>query len=206
MMMTANEIIERVKNLMNEAEPDGAATTAIFADDTVMIEHYIAQCIAPAANALFAVAPIHKLPLSEGARFSEELNTGIITLPEKFMRLAALRLSSWERTVTETVPAGSVLHHAQQNPYLRAGKGKPVAVAAFRNGEAVIECYPCPLGSTLQQFSYVAEVSDGDPIIAGNALADAVCHLCASLVYNIFGNAAMSASMKEKALDLIPKA
>ena len=204
--MTVNELTERVKNLMNEAEPGEPGATAIFADDTVMIEHYINQCIAPAANAVFATAPIHKLPLSEGAVFSEENGTGIVVLPDKFMRLAALRLSTWERTVTDAVPAGSVLHHAQQNPYLRAGTAKPVAVTAVRNGEAVIECYPCPSGSTLQQFSYVAEVGDGDPIVAGHALTDAICHLCASLIYNIFGNTEMSASMKEKALELIPKA
>lgn len=204
--MESEEIIRRVKCLMNETDP-GEPDTVLLADEPLGVEQAIAECIADAANIVFAAAPVHLVPLTDGTplRITEKDGAGIIQLPGDFVRLASLRLSTWKRTLFSPVSPGSAPHREQNNSYLKAGTVKPVAVLTGSSGGARLECYPFTTGTTVQELFYSAKAAGAEDIPENSLLTPAVCYMCAALAYGIFGNAEAAGLMKATATELIPQ-
>lgn len=82
-----------------------------------------------------------------------------VRLPPDFLKLAEVRLISWERPVAEVYPGGHWLRRLQRVAWkgLRATKQRPLAFfAAGDDGEPVLELWPAKSGDYVAEGWYVA--------------------------------------------------
>lgn len=203
--MTLREIQDKVRVIMNEAGAD--EKLSLLSEDTVKLDDYITSCIPDAANFIMMVSPLRHLnPSSVSLEVEDMDGVGIISLPEDFLRLAAVKLNGWKRVVFTACTEGSEEYKVQSNPVTRSGVNKPCCALSYNRQGPVLECFP---SGTLSFFHYIRS-SESDP--TGDGLEQlkptlhlSVCYMCASLVYDIFEMPATSDRMKQVALDSIPK-
>lgn len=191
---------------MNEVSQDEGLH--LLSEDTVRLEEYIKGCIPEAVNMVVSAVPVSairpkkvELPL-----LTVEDGMGRIVLPADFLRLVAVRLVGWKRSVSVAYPFGSNEYHIQHNVYTRAGVNKPVCVFAFDSlGGRVLECFPATDGVEFLLYANITTAGAEEISTPSDDLFPAVCYMCASLVYDVFENPNTAERMKTIALGLIPK-
>lgn len=123
--MTRDEIKLRVLQCVDEVSEDGVANFGLDYPIDGFLDEAARQvlCMAPLevlAGAVvdFASSPV--MPLDDGS--------GIVALPEGFVRLKTFRMKGWKRPVTTAYPVGSPVYFRQFNRCMRGRCAKPVAI------------------------------------------------------------------------------
>ncbi len=82
---------------------------------------------------------------------------GLASLPDDFLILSGLRLSSWSRGVAEMLPAGHWLEGLQQAGCLgvRAGKERPLCFHHPGEGSGALLLYPAGEGDVVAEGWYM---------------------------------------------------
>ncbi len=131
--MTRDEIKLRVLQCVDEVSEDGVANFGLDYPIDVFLDEAARQvlCMAPLAAVEgavvdFAASPV--MPLDDGS--------GIVALPEGFVRLKTFRMKGWKRPVTTSYSVGSPVYFRQFNRCMRGGCAKPVVII---DGETL--CY-----------------------------------------------------------------
>lgn len=88
-----------------------------------------------------------------------------VTLPEDFLSLLSLRLSSWERPVREVLPPSNWLYRLQAMRWtgLRGCPSRPLAFFTTDNeGRPALELYSCEPNAlvSLEEFRYLSSAAD----------------------------------------------
>lgn len=116
--------------------------------DTLSLNDIVRSKIVEAVRRVETAAPVHLL--EEGHNFGDvvfwgERESGWVLLPDDFMRLIAFRMSDWERTVYEAIPADSPLYSKQSSRYkgIRGNPQKPVCALVNRPEGKALEFYSC---------------------------------------------------------------
>lgn len=202
--MTISDIVTKVRVILNEAGEE--ESLHLLSEDTVKLTQYIESVIPDAINLVITVSPISHINTTKG---SNTLINGdgcsVISLPTDFLRIAAIKLSNWKRSVSVVMPFGGDEYKKQHNVITRSGVNKPSCVFAYNTSGSIIECFP---SGSLEYFHYVKSASSESNKGLGlvkEELLPAICYMCASLVYNIFENPNTSERMKAIAIELIPK-
>lgn len=203
--MTLQGIKDKVRVIMNEAGKDESLT--LLSEDTVKLDDYIESCIPDAANIIMLSSPLKYLnATSASVTVNSTDGIGVISLPSDFLRLVAIKLKEWKRTVFFAFAEGSEEYKIQHNPATRSGINKPCCALSYDGNGPALECFP---SGSLSFFHYVKSV---EPDTTGSGLGQlkavlhpSVCYMCAGLVYDIFEMPDISEKMKSIALTMIPK-
>lgn len=208
--MTQDQIITKVRSIMNEAGAD--ETLSLLSEDTVKLDEYIKSCIPDAVNLVVINSPfrcVNKKAYTPAQIHNNGDGTGYVDLPTDYISLIAFKMTAWKKTVVKAAPANSLVYAAQCNPVTRAGKNKPVCVINYVSGDRVLEYYSIGISDTpaVSLFLYEAKYDStaGLNLEENDPIAIAVCYMCASLVYSIFENSNTAKEMKLNALSLIPQ-
>lgn len=202
--MKISDIISKVRVILNEAGEE--ESLHLLSEDTVKLTQYIESVIPDAINLVIIISPISHINTTKG---SNTLVNGdgcsVLSLPADFLRMAAIKLSNWKRSVSVVMPFNSEEYKIQHNVITRSGVNKPSCVFAYNSSGSIIECFP---SGSLEYFHYVKSAySENDKGLGliKDELFPSVCYMCASLVYNIFENSNSGDRMKAIAIELIPK-
>lgn len=211
-MVTENEIVSKVKAIMNEIGED--TNSSLLDEDTIKIDEYIKSCIGDALSLIILNSGIKSINPKKDTGTKANKNddgSGYIILPDDFVKLLAFKMNGWKRAVSVAYPLDSEEAKRQANIYTRGGENKPICLLSYSpEGEKILEYYS--LGSeadhTISLFVYEAaydsesgiNVSSSDPIFY------ALCYMAASLVYSIFENPNTAKEMQTIAINYINNA
>jgi hypothetical protein len=198
--MTEQEIISKTKAIMNEIGEE--ENLSLLSEDTVKIEEYIKSIIPDAVNIIIENCPNRCVNRKNPDKTT--INSGIITLPEDYVKLIALQLSNWKRMVSKTYPLDSEKYKQQTNQCTTAGVNKPVVIDYFNGGKPSLLCFPPE--NNISLFVYEAKYNSVDGLSGLNSndpVAISICYMCASLVYSIFENQNSAKQMSDISLGLL---
>ena len=196
--MNETEIISKVRAIMNEIGDEDSLT--LLSEDTVKLDEYIKSVIPDAVNIIIENCPNRCVNRKSP---TVSIANGSISLPSDFVRLVALQLTGWKRTVTKSYPIESEQYKTQTNEFTTAGVHSPVAISAYKSGPILL-CYPPESAVDFFIYESAYNSTDGLSLLsASDPVAISVCYMCASLVYMIFENSASSKNMRDQALDLL---
>ena len=207
--MSVDELLKRVRLVINEAEYDSEVT--LLSVDTRRIDDCI-KGLLPSA-----VSFIQKNKGSSGCRVNTKSVTpsslsvtdngsggGQIVLPNDFVELVSLQLEGWLSPVCRLHPNDSREAAWLQNTYTRAGACRPVGIAAFTSsGARCAMLFPLPggNGSKVRHFVYEAIFNAADGLNGyDSGMEDAVVYACASLLYTMFERYDAANAMLSQAL------
>lgn len=184
------DIIAKVKAYMDEV---GAIDGALLIDiDTEKpIDMLIAETLASGWRSFVLQCPLHLLPVTTfGTAIAAIAKVGFITIPENFIKVAVIKMTSWGHDLNDVYPTtgpGANLYAMQANEFTRGTPTRPIAF--IKSG--TIECYSGAAATEEVTFKYVADVLfdavSTEEIVAAN-IAHAFCYHVAGNVYDILGN------------------
>lgn len=140
-MVTKDEIISKVKAIMNEIGEE--TNSSLLDEDTIKIDQYIESCIGDALAMIVLKSAIPVNPKKgTSSPVKNDDGTGYIVLPDDFLKLIAFRMEGWKRTVSEAFPLESEQAKQQSNEYTRGGNNKPVCILSYSpEGKKTLEYY-----------------------------------------------------------------
>lgn len=126
--MTRAEIIEKVKQKLDEVQAyDAYATGGVSLIDKFLDE---------AAETVLNTVPLHLIPpndFSDQPQDARSDGTGLIQLPDDFLRLSSFQMAEWDRAVTKPISKDHPKYNMQKNTVLRGKPFKPVVVIGYYN-------------------------------------------------------------------------
>ena len=182
--------------------------------DTLTLEDIIESKIAVAARIVENGAPRHLL--EGGKTFGDSISwdssvgygSGIILLPDDFMRLISFQMSDWSRPCVEAITEDNPLYAAQRSrfPGVRGNPQNPVVVVSMQPAGAVLEFFSCTQGPTVyvKRATYLPIPKKEDGYIdLCPKLHRAVIYYAAHLVASATGDANGAAALLNNANELM---
>jgi hypothetical protein len=180
MAKTASNIVDRALTLIDEV-PTSFATAATT---ETSIRQQALQILPEVCRDLVKELPLElKKYLEESATMSLVVANGkgvkwkaVYSLPDDYWELVSIKLSVWEKNVTEYIFIDSESYGKQNNPFTRAGKQNPVVAinsgSAYGLSNSVIECFSINEGdaTTISKFTYIKFTNVPDDV--GNTWPD----------------------------------
>ena len=121
--MTREDIIKKVKNLIEEITP--------FDNDEVASESLIDELLNDSDTEIRRKLPIHLIRptiLDTSSIVNNGDGTGYINLPDDFLRLHSFKMSEWARSICEAISEANPKYNLQKSTITRGGTIKPVVV------------------------------------------------------------------------------
>lgn len=183
--------------------------------DTLSIEELIKSKIAPAARIVETAVPRHLLDSGKafggtiGWRGTVGVGSGVIQLPDDFMRLIVFQMSDWDRPVVDAADEGSEVAAMQRSRYsgIRGTTHKPVAIITPRPTGLTLEFFSSKGGAsvTLTRARYlpIPKIGASGGINLCPKLKDAIVHYCAYLTALAIGATEQAAGLKSTAEELM---
>lgn len=150
---------------------------------------YVDEQLPIAANEVLLSVPIHKLfptTLTSVTPTSNQDGTGVIELPDDYLRLALLQMKEWSVPVHIAISADHPLYKQQFNKYTRGHQNKPVVVYSNNGSKQYLEYYSVSNDHTVKTLSYIKKFSPNDNY--HDTVAELIALNCAKKVYEVFGN------------------
>lgn len=150
---------------------------------------YVDEQLPIAANEVLLSVPIHKLfptTLTSVTPTSNQDGTGVIELPDDYLRLALLQMTEWSVPVHIAISADHPLYKQQFNKYTRGHKNKPVVVYSNNGSKQYLEYYSVASNHTVKTLSYIKKFEIADEY--HDTVAELIALNCAKKVYEVFGN------------------
>ena len=206
--MTEQEIISKVRNIMNEEGTE--SSLSMLSEDTLKIDDYIKNAIADAVNIVDLNSTVRCVNMisGEGSTLTTtDGNGGTIALPDDYVALIALKIANWKKIVCKALPVSSEEYKCETNEYTRGGINNPIVFESYGSTGKVLEYFTPGSGISISVFKYEARYNstDGLNLVKDEPLAIAVCYMVASLVYSRFENPNTAKEMQTISLNLIPK-
>ena len=192
-MISENILVDKVRLLLNEAGDDGGVS--LISDDTLLLDRHIRGLLPEAV--LFVQMNKTQGTVNAKSTISAAMRVlpdgcAEIVLPDDYVRLVSLKLSTWSAPCSFTCLPGSRLESLQKNRYTRAGDSSPVCVETCNDSsESVLKAYPVSdrdVAVSIEHLVYEARYSPGEGISGDDdSLVSAVAYHCASLLCNVYG-------------------
>ena len=161
--------------------------------DTLTLDEIIKEKIPIAARIIENEAPHHLL--DKGKEFADTIGwrdevgkgSGVIKLPDNFLRLVSFQMSDWSYPVTVAITEESPLYAQQHSRYagLRGTPQKPIVAIVQHPTGLHLEFYSCRAGETvtLKKARYIAIPKiKNDSIELCEKLYNAIVHYTGYLV------------------------
>ena len=190
-MITIEELIKKVRYLINETEDDSGVS--LITDDTRSIDDTIVRLMPQAVSIVQKQRNgryVNVKSLNAGDISLGETPDGfrVIALPVDFADLVSVRLASWKTSCIGISSPDCV------ELYYRLGKNllplsfSPVCMMdVATDGAKVLKLFPGTAADTMVHFVYEAEFNASEGLnLCDERMADAVAYVCAALLYNVF--------------------
>ncbi len=214
-------MVYEVSDLMIEVRTAldmNTSSAALLAEDdvdTLSLDDIIRSKLARAARVVEESAPRHLLDygkvIGDTINWHGEIGkgSGMMKLPDDFMRLISFQMDDWERPVTEAVDEDSAEYRKQKSRYagIRGTPQRPVVAIVQRPTGQYLEFYSCVKGEDVKllrarYLPYPKIGADGGIEIC-EKLKDAVVHYTAYLTALTFGEQELAAAVKSIAEELM---
>lgn len=193
-MMKESELVEKVRQTINEADDDSAVTLLTpdrrsFDDN---IKRLLPRAVAFVQKNKQAMARVNVKAATPSAVpvVGSGDGAGYIVLPADFVSPVSLSVAGWKQPCTKFYSPRSHKALLQRGKDTRAGFFRPVCVEdVMPDGVRCVRLYPLPQGSAavVENFVYEATYNAADGLgICDAAMADAVVYECAALLYTMF--------------------
>lgn len=208
------DLIEEIKIALDQNA--SSATLATEGDiDTLTLDEIIRSKIEPAARIVETQAPRHLL--DSGKAFGGTIGwhgeigkgSGVIHLPDDFMRLVTFKMSDWERPVVEAIDETDPRYELQGSRYsgIRGNIQKPVVVITQQPVGQVLEFYSCIGGSsvTLSRARYIPypKIGADNGIEICEKLKKAVVHYATYMVAITTGDTELASALQAMTTELM---
>lgn len=156
---------------------------------------YVDEQLPIAANEVLLSAPIHKLyatAMSSPTSSQNTDGTGVVTLPQDFLRLHTLKMKEWSVPVHIAISVDHPLYRDQLNKYTRGHKDKPVVVlnrvtnSLPKVSYNLLTYYSVEEDHTVEQLWYIKKFEMTDEY--NDTVAELIALNCAKKIYEIYGN------------------
>lgn len=159
--------------------------------DSVNLVSVIKSCISEGYRMVSMLADVSMLEGKDGSSASLSIDTnlvGHITLPNDFLRLVNIRLSSWISARSSTIAEDSPAYRMQSNKWGCGNPSLPVVALVHRSSGRQLELYKASSDKdTLTAFTYVPFInSDAASVSISDQLADAFIYFVAGLTMTTF--------------------
>ncbi len=193
-MMKESELVEKVRQTINEADDDSAVTLLTpdrrsFDDN---IKRLLPRAVAFVQKNKQAMARVNVKAATPSAVpvVGSGDGAGYIVLPADFVSPVSLSIVGWKQPCTKFYSTRSHRALLQRGKDTRAGFFRPVCVEdVMPDGVRCVRLYPLPQGSAavVENFVYEATYNAAEGLgICDAAMADAVVYECAALLYTMF--------------------
>ena len=177
--MGHTEIVQKVRDILNEHVPDGAVSLDGITEDCVRLEDYIESAIPDAVVMLaqkgYRVNVCTDTPQINGAN--------AIILPDDFISLLSVKLDNWNKIITKITEVGTPEYIMAMNEFTTPKANTPMC---YKKGTLLI-CLPD--SDVLDLFEYNKNYDkEEDSLSADLKEATAVCYMTAALVLGMFGD------------------
>lgn len=205
MKISTEELKNLVKTDMEELSPQWESE--VLQTDAIGIERYIETKLPEAIRqVLLSVSPSMLEAVPFDAALLPQKNqdgSGIVPLPEDWMKMVSFKMKGWNRPVTEFLAEEDPLAIRQQNLFLRGGSLKPVCVIGHTpEGILSLFYYSLPAYVRVHEIEQALYLPCPKEVDGGydfpRRLMPEVCYVCAALVYDILGRPDMAAVMRER--------
>lgn len=190
-----DDLINDVRITLDENVPE--SSYLFESSDNLELDDIIRSKLVDAVRLVFEDAPLsHLEPTAYSATSAQETfadGSGLIVLPEDFLRLIGLKLETWSRAVHLIQAPSSSFDLMQHNKYVRGSHIKPVCVFGHNDaGERAIYYYTAGKDAegaydhAISYFHYIPipvieNDTDGETIAMPTLLRFAVVNYCAGL-------------------------
>lgn len=173
--------------------------------DTLSLDDIVRSKICEAVRRVESGAPVYLLEEGHSfdtAIFWEDKGSGMILLPDDFMRLIVFKMSDWERSVYEAISVADPTYQLQHSRYkgIRGNTQKPVCAIVNRAVGKALEFYSCNSEAAyVQQASYLPypTIDEDGGIDICERCYEAVVYMAASLVLTTYGETEKAKAMTE---------
>lgn len=190
-----DDLINDVRITIDENVPE--SSYLFETTDNLELDDIIRNKLIDAVRLVFEDAPLSQLePTNYDTSSAQETfsdGSGLIVLPEDFLRLVGLKLETWSRVVSSVHIPESATDLMQHNKYVRGSHIKPRCVFGHNtDGERAIYYYTAGKDSSgaydhsISHFHYIPipaieEGDNGETIAMPTLLRFAVVNYCAGL-------------------------
>lgn len=142
-----------------------------------------------------------KATLSTGPVVIGADKVGRVTLPDDFLRLKSVRLSSWSRAVSSLVSEDSAYYLMQKDAYACGTPERPVAAIVSEGDKIELELYKANTVTDTMSLYYIPMPTIEDNILGNkeiamdNVLEEPFVYVVASMVLNSYQEFELSAKM-----------
>lgn len=223
-MVYHEDLISRIRSIMQEREQSGDFSFELIADDRLRLDDYISDAIPLAVSKLQGVVRgvnVASLDKEESEFFFasvESASGSVITFgsmvngfdPSRYVGLYRLQLAGWGRAATEVHSEDSEVAKCQYNEYTRARADKPVVVEVKQapgietDARTFLYCYPKATDVKDVQVEVTYDASEGLRS-ASEKVAQAVAYTAAGIVYTQMRMADAAALMAAEADALLKR-
>lgn len=191
-MITTQELIKKVRCLINETD-DGATAVSLITDDIRSIDDTIKELLPQ------AVAIVQKQSKGKFVNVKSRVPANVVlreftgkgismVLPADFANLVSVKLKSWTTPCVEvSLPNSAVVLYKFGNA-VASVSSRPVCVEdILANGVRVLKLFPACSTDKLHHFVYEAQFNAAEGLNrCDDRMVDAVSYVCAALLYNVF--------------------
>lgn len=174
--MTHTEIVNKVKNILNEHGGDDAVS---IGTDRVLLEEYIESAI-PDAVIMLA---------QKGYRVNvvKSTSVGSKSCAPGFLSLVSVESATWNKIVTTLTEVGSPEYIMAMNEFTAPGKNTPICYKTVDEGQSVILHFMPDVVPDKTEVIFNTKYN-GETLNAEPKEATAVCYMTAALVLGMFGD------------------
>jgi hypothetical protein len=212
MRYTTNEIVERVRVLLDHARESGELF-ALDDADALSIDAIIRSKIVPASRQTLLLAPIDMIdtgkPLPGRLSWPDApgIGMGLLRLPDDYLRLLSIMLSDWKRPasiITEDDP--EYLWQSNRFAGVRGNPDRPIAAIVRYPGGLMAECYSSRGGEgvTMKRGLYLQEpeIEDGGIELPVRCV-EAVIRMTAAMACMTLGDYTTAGVMRKQGLETL---
>lgn len=191
-MITGDELVKRVRVLVNEADDDSSVSLLVV--DRCSFDKNIMELLPQAVgfvqrNNSLPGKRVNVKRIAHALPVVQEDGKGYVELPGDYVSLVSVKLDGWKRPCIHSFTGDSAMAVLLDGGYSGAGVCRPASVEGVNDGgKRVLWLYPLPDGAAEVDTLLYEAVYDAAVGLEGcdACMADAVAYECAALLYTAF--------------------
>ena len=184
------DIVFKARTKIDEIVPNDSGFQGMEVDGE-NLDTIIRSCIPEAYRLVTLLADASEFEGKDGSNFTlfvDDENVGKLALPDDFLKLVSIKLSSWKSSCSGAVSEDSVEYRMQSNRWTCGTKYSPLVALVHTCNGRQLELYKASgSNDTLEKFVYIPSIDiSTSNINLSEQLADAYIYIVAGLTMTSF--------------------
>lgn len=215
--MTNTAFIERVLQILNEADSSISGAEMEGADMTNMSEYIRSHYPAAFRRAVDVLPVSYFIPKTFLTNLVQNTyptdGTGYVILPSDYLKLIKFKMEAWTTSCIQAIAETPDINRKQNNEYLRGTPQNPVCVLRYKEHDSKIErvmyYYSLPKAADdnahiIETALYIADVTTlGENIDVTDQGAEPLAWICAATVMTTLEKENAAKAIESKIIELI---